>query len=163
MKHWKQWYTSCFGMGFLPWAPGSWGSIPSTLLFGLLCVAGMPPWVVAMVLISVAVVASVICVRFSPDVIAVAGDEDPGQIVCDEVAGQAITFLAVPMISDGMTILWTMGIGFFMYRLFDTLKLPPARQLEKLPKGWGILCDDLAAGVQAMIALQIIIRIWLLK
>ncbi|NLH17382.1 MAG: hypothetical protein GX455_12460, partial [Phycisphaerae bacterium] len=121
MKHWKQWYTSCFGMGFLPWAPGSWGSIPSTLLFGLLCVAEMPPWAVTMVLISIAAVASVICVRFSPEVIAVAGDEDPGQIVCDEVAGQAITFLALPMISDEMMILWTMGIGFFVYRFFDTL------------------------------------------
>ncbi|NLH17917.1 MAG: phosphatidylglycerophosphatase A, partial [Phycisphaerae bacterium] len=43
------------------------------------------------------------------------------------------------------------------------LKLPPARQLEKLPKGWGILLDDLAAGVQAMFALQIMVRIWLLK
>jgi phosphatidylglycerophosphatase A len=159
MKHWKQWYTSCFGMGFLPWAPGSWGSIPSTLLFGLLCVAQTPPWIVAMILVA----ASVVCVRFAPDVITVAGDEDPGQIVCDEVAGQAITFLALPAITDGMTILWIMGSGFFMYRLFDTLKLPPARQLEKLPKGWGILCDDLAAGVQAMIALQFLARFWLLK
>lgn len=150
-------------MGFLPWAPGSWGSIPSTLLFGLLCAAATPPWAITAALLIVAATASVICVRFSPEVIAIAGDEDPGQIVCDEVAGQAIAFLALPAIAEGKTILWTMGIGFFLYRLFDTLKLPPARQLENLPRGWGILCDDLAAGIQTMIVLQIIARLWLIQ
>ncbi len=163
MKHWKQWYTSCFGFGFLPWAPGSWGSIPSTALFGLLCFAGTPPWLITLILAIVALAASVVCIRFSPEVIAIAGDEDPGQVVCDEVAGQAITFLALPAIPDAMRIVWITGAGFFLYRLFDTLKLPPARQLEKLPKGWGILCDDLAASIQAMIVLQLLARFWLLK
>jgi phosphatidylglycerophosphatase A len=83
--------------------------------------------------------------------------------VLDEVAGQAITFLALPALTEPMAILWAMGIGFFVYRLFDTLKLWPARQLEKLPKGWGILCDDLAASIQAMIAMQIIMRVWIIK
>lgn len=161
MKHWKQWYTSCFGMGFLPWAPGSWGSIPSTVLFGLLCFSGAPPWMISLVLAAVAVTSSVFCVWFSPEVIAVAGDEDPGQIVLDEVAGQAITFIALPAVTEPMTIVWMMGVGFFFYRLFDTLKLWPAWRLENLPKGWGILCDDLAASIYSMIVTQVIARVWL--
>jgi len=49
--------------------------------------------------------------------------------------------------------------AFFFFRLFDVLKLPPARQLEALPTGTGILCDDLAAGIQTNVVLQLIFRV----
>jgi phosphatidylglycerophosphatase A len=50
---------------------------------------------------------------------------------------------------------------YVVFRLTDTLKLPPANWLEKLPWGWGVLCDDLASGVQANVIGQVVVRLWL--
>jgi phosphatidylglycerophosphatase A len=54
-------------------------------------------------------------------------------------------------------------VGFGMFRLFDITKPPPVRQLERLPQGWGVLVDDLAAGVYANIAAHLILRLWLVS
>ena len=78
--------------------------------------------------------------------------EDPKQATADEAAGQALTLLMVPM--DWITI----GMGFFLFRVFDVLKPPPARKLESLHGGLGIVADDLAAGVYARITLELWIR-----
>ncbi|MBT3201065.1 MAG: phosphatidylglycerophosphatase A, partial [Phycisphaerales bacterium] len=85
------------------------------------------------------------------------GKKDPSQCTADEWAGQALTMLALPMIGPGAWI--TCLVGFGMFRLFDITKPPPVRQLEKLPQGWGVLVDDLAAGVYANIASQLILRL----
>ncbi len=78
------------------------------------------------------------------------GTVDPGPVVIDEVAGQLVTFLVCP------TAGW-MGLlaGFLLFRFFDVLKPFPARRSERLPGGWGIMTDDLAAGVYAAAALLI--------
>ena len=59
---------------------------------------------------------------------------------------------------NGWTQLIVLSVAFTFFRLFDILKPPPVRQLERLPHGWGILMDDLAAGVYANILGQILIR-----
>jgi phosphatidylglycerophosphatase A len=87
---------------------------------------------------------------------------DPGQVVLDEYAGFFITaaFVPVPLWfqSDWLHLgYWTAGL-YVLFRLTDTLKLPPGKQLEGLPWGWGILLDDVAAGVQANIVAQIVAR-----
>lgn len=75
--------------------------------------------------------------------------EDPKQATADEAAGQTITLLAVPL--EPIHVL----VGFFLFRFFDVVKPPPARQLESLHGGLGIMADDLMAGVYARIALQV--------
>jgi phosphatidylglycerophosphatase A len=75
-------------------------------------------------------------------------EKDHQAIVWDEIASLPLVFLVVPMSA------WKIGAaGFVLHRLFDITKPPPARQLERLPAGWGIMADDLMAAVYASIAL----------
>ncbi len=108
---------------------------------------------------------SVICVKLAPAAIAATGKDDPREVVADELAGQAVTFVAVPLILaeavTGSQIWMIAGAGFVLFRLFDIAKPWPIRKLEKLPQGWGILADDLLAGVYAAIGLFLCIRFWI--
>jgi phosphatidylglycerophosphatase A len=107
---------------------------------------------------------SVICVAFAPAAIAATGKDDPREVVADELAGQAVTLLTVPLLVGTMSVAqaWAIaGIGFVLFRVFDIAKPWPIRKLEKLPEGWGILADDLLAGVYAAIGLFICIRFWI--
>lgn len=154
----KRILTSSFGLGRLPVAPGTWGSLPPTVLFGLMCYLGASPIRVAIVMAAFLFAGSFICVRFAPAVIAATGKNDPGEVVVDEVAGQAATFLAVvPFVDTFSTgqICMTMAVGFLLFRIFDISKPWPIRKLEKYPAGWGILADDLLAGIYAGIGLVI--------
>jgi len=106
-----------------------------------------------------------VCIQFAPAAIAATGKNDPGEVVADEFAGQAVTFLFSPFLVMGTAtpqqILITALTGFVLFRLFDINKPWPIRKLEKYPAGWGILADDLLAGVFAWIVLQICIRIFI--
>ena len=101
-----------------------------------------------------------VCVIFSPAVINAIGKNDPCEIVADEFAGQAVTFLAIAALPQGRFYIVAI-LGFILFRVFDILKPPPIRKLEKLPKGWGILADDLLAGLYAAVILQICVRLWI--
>jgi phosphatidylglycerophosphatase A len=82
------------------------------------------------------------------------GTTDPGPVVIDEVMGQCVTLVAAPFS-------WPVALaGFVLFRAFDIVKPPPARQLERAHGGWGIMLDDLAAGVYAAAAVQA--AVWLL-
>jgi len=161
----KRILTSCFGLGWLPVAPGTWGSLPAAIIFGLMCHFGASAILISIVMAAIAIGGSVICVMLAPAAIAATGKRDPGEVVVDEVAGQAITFLAVPF-SVAETFsnwqIWAVTIaGFLLFRLMDIVKPWPVHKLEGLPAGWGILADDLMAAVYAAIALQICIRLWI--
>ena len=153
----KRMLTSCFGLGRLPVAPGTWGSLPVMIIFGLMCRLHLPDLSISIVMAALAIAGSVICVKFAPAVIAATGKDDPGEVVADELAGQAVTFLAVMFLSletfSAGQICITAIFGFLLFRLFDIAKPWPIHRLEKLPKGWGILADDLLAGVYAGIVL----------
>lgn len=82
---------------------------------------------------------------------------DPGAFVLDEVAGQWLSLIAIPFASPGQAVA-VAAVQFFFFRLFDVLKPPPGRRLEKLPHGWGILCDDLSSAIYANVVGQIIFR-----
>ena len=161
----KRLLTSCFGLGRLPLAPGTWGSLPVAIVFGLMSQMQAPAVIISIVMAALALAGSIICVRFAPAAIAATGKNDPGEVVADELAGQAVTFLAAPLLSPEILSIRQIWIitagGFLLFRLFDIVKPPPIRRLEKLPEGWGILADDLLAGVYAAIVLQIIIRLWI--
>ena len=136
--------TTCFGLGKLPIAPGTWGSLPPVVIYTAL--GHLYPSANAVVMVVLAIVASWACVRYAPAVIAATGKKDPGLIVADEVAGQAITMLIIALLAPDHTCI-AAGLGFLLFRLFDILKPWPCKRLEKLPAGVGILADDLMAGV----------------
>ncbi len=120
---------------------------------------------ISITMAALALAGSIICVRFAPAAIAATGKNDPGEVVADELAGQAVTFLAVPLLSPeilSIRQIWfiTAG-GFLLFRLFDIAKPWPICKLEKLPEGWGVLADDLMAGVFAAIVLLIVIFLWM--
>ena len=71
------------------------------------------------------------------------GDPDPGPVVIDEIAGQLLSLLFIPI------SLQSMVVAFLLFRVFDIWKPPPARRLEGLPGASGIMADDLAAGIYA--------------
>jgi phosphatidylglycerophosphatase A len=79
------------------------------------------------------------------------GRTDPSQVVVDEVVGQMLTFLLLPH----ATWKWLVG-GFLLFRAFDIVKPFPARQAERIPRGWGIMLDDVVAGVYSMAVLAVI-------
>ncbi|MBA2731458.1 MAG: phosphatidylglycerophosphatase A [Acidobacteria bacterium] len=85
------------------------------------------------------------------------GRKDPGIAVVDEVAGQLIAFLFVPMNSGW----WVIIVGFIAFRLFDIWKPYPIRRLESLKSGLGIMADDVLAGVYAAILLSFVTSIYL--
>jgi phosphatidylglycerophosphatase A len=148
--------TSSFGLGLLPVAPGTWGSLAPTVIYmaaGIL----IGPQTAMGAMAALLVLGCVITVVCSPKVIASTGSQDPGQIVSDEVAGQALTLLLAQWLMPTMGFCTPAAIGFGLFRLFDITKPWPCRRLEYLPAGWGILADDLAAGIWAVIVWRILI------
>lgn len=102
-----------------------------------------------------AIAASVICIAFSPAICAQLGKKDPGEIVIDEVAGQALTMIAASFVFRN-NICFIAALGFLFFRVFDIVKPLPIKKLEKLPGAWGILADDLMAGLYAAILLVVV-------
>jgi undecaprenyl-diphosphatase len=158
----KRLLVSCFGLGWLPGAPGTWGSVPPMLIFALIGHFSTSTMITSIIMAALAVAASVVCVKFAPAVINATGKTDPREVVVDEFAGQAVAFIpiAVLPISRVCTIA---VLGFLFFRLFDITKPWPIRRLERLPKGWSILADDLLAGVYAGIVLLFCHRIGLVE
>jgi len=154
--------ASCFGLGRLPIAPGTWGSLPPVIIFGLMSYFGASPAIISNVMAVLVLAGSVVCIQFAPAAIAATGKNDPREVVADEFAGQAVTFLFSPFLgmvsATPRQIFITAFTGFVLFRLFDISKPWPIRRLEKFPAGWGILADDLLAGVFAWIVLQICLR-----
>jgi phosphatidylglycerophosphatase A len=145
-------------LGWLPVAPGTWGSALAAGVFALLLSLDIAGGSVAAVLTGLALVGAVACVTCTPAVEAARGKTDPGEIVMDEVAGQAVallpTLLVLPAEAVVKHIWFAALLGFILFRIFDIVKPWPIRKLERLPGGWGVLCDDLLAGVYAGVVLM---------
>jgi phosphatidylglycerophosphatase A len=105
----------------------------------------------------VAAIVTVIGVRASARVSAACGNKDPQFVVIDEVAGQLIALIGVPLVWK-----WALA-SFILFRIFDMVKPPPVRQLERLPGGNGIVLDDVAAGAYVLVIMQLLIRTGLLS
>jgi phosphatidylglycerophosphatase A len=157
---WKRLIATCFGLGWLPVAPGTWGSMPPAIVFGLLMYCCVPGIATTMVMAAMLLVGCVACVYCAPASIAATGRQDPGEVVVDEFAAQALTFLAVPLLVSrnlcGWESLVIAAFGFLAFRAFDILKPGPIRKLERFPAGWGILADDLGAGVASAVCVHIV-------
>jgi phosphatidylglycerophosphatase A len=85
------------------------------------------------------------------------GVEDPQFVVIDEVAGQLVALIAVPLAWQSFLA------GFILFRVFDIVKPPPVRQLERVPEGAGIVLDDLAAGLYALGAVHLLLHFGVLR
>jgi phosphatidylglycerophosphatase A len=139
---------TAFGAGYSPFAPGTAGSLVGVLLFWPLAGFGWPWQLLAC--LGVLVVGTPAATR----VATLVGRKDPGLVVVDEVAGQLITLVGMPLT---LPVVLT---GFVLFRIMDVVKPWPARALERLPGGWGIMADDVAAGVYAQLALRVLLLLW---
>jgi phosphatidylglycerophosphatase A len=138
--------ATAFGAGYMPKAPGTWGSAVGLLVWFLLPAS---TWAqlsaIALVVVAGSWSAGMAERHF--------GRHDPGQVVIDEVAGMLITLFLNPA---GW---FSAAGGFLLFRAADILKPFPARRLERLPGGFGIMADDVMAGIYANLALRAILAL----
>ena len=132
-----------FGLGYAPVAPGTFGSLLGLGLGWPLMILG--GW---SSLLSGTVLMVALGIWAAEGVARRLGRTDPGEAVVDEIAGQMLTLLFLPPTFAAM------GLGFLFFRFFDIVKPFPARRMEALPGGLGIMMDDLVAGVYANLAVQ---------
>ncbi|MFQ6047851.1 MAG: phosphatidylglycerophosphatase A [Phycisphaerae bacterium] len=148
--------VSVLGLGYLPVAPGSWGSLGAVgiALGAYLCVGGDRGWWAAVLaVLCVAAVAG--CVGLGRWAVQAYQSADPRPVVLDEAAGQWLGLVGLP-VASWPRVLIVLAVQFVLFRLADVIKPPPARRLERLPAGWGIVCDDLASGVYVNLIGQVL-------
>jgi phosphatidylglycerophosphatase A len=152
---WATLTATFFGVGRLHPGPGTWGSVATVLLWATVAQV-LPPTLITPVAVSLALFVTLIGIPAATRVARATGGKDPQFVVIDEVAGQLITLIAVPLA-------WkTFLAGLILFRGFDIIKLPPVRQLEKLPEGTGIVLDDVAAGIFAFAVMHLLLHFGLL-
>ena len=153
-----QWATltaTFFGIGRLHPGPGTWGSVATVALWAALAHA-LAPELRTPVAIALALLITLIGIPAATRVARATGRKDPQFVVIDEVAGQLIALIAVPLA-------WkTFLAGLILFRGFDIIKPPPVRQLEKLPEGTGIVLDDVGAGIFAFAVMHLLLHFGLL-
>ena len=144
-------FATSFGFGYSPFAPGTAGTLPALVLFALWPV-GTEWW-----FLPAAVVIFFAGVPLASWAERLWKRTDPGHVSIDEIVGYMVTIAFVPTTYPVLVAV----IGFFTFRFFDIVKPPPARKLEYLPGGWGIMVDDIVAGIYGNILLQITFRVFL--
>jgi len=152
---WATLVATFLGVGRLKPGPGTWASI-ATLILWALASSVIPPsartWtnVIAVVVVTLVGIPAATCVARA------SGKKDPQIVVVDEVAGQLVALIAVPLA-------WkTFLAGLILFRAFDILKPFPIRRLERLPEGIGIVVDDLGAGLYALAIIHLLLHFRLL-
>ena len=144
------------GVGYLPLAPGTFGSLVGVGLFFLLVRATGASLLAA-------IIGAILVVTFAgiwagSRIEQLSGRKDPGKVVVDEVAGQLIALFPLTLFAR-----WSTGaviLSFILFRFFDIVKPYPANRLQDLDGGIGIMFDDLVAGVYAAVVVSIILRIF---
>ena len=136
------------GVGYLPVAPGTWGSLVGLGVFFLLRISVENNLLFAVVLLAAILLRTVAGIWAASQTERLSGRKDPGKVVVDEVAGQLVSTLPLVLMSTSAWQMWII-VSFILFRFFDIVKPYPARQLEGLHGGLGIMCDDLVAGVYA--------------
>jgi phosphatidylglycerophosphatase A len=145
-----------FGIGRMRPGPGSWASAVTVLLWAALAYA-LAPSLRTPVTVVLAALVTLIGIPASTQVARGSGTKDPQFVVIDEVAGQLVALIAVPLAWKSFLA------GFILFRVFDIVKPPPVRQLEALPEGAGIVLDDVAAGLYALGLMHLFLHFGLLK
>jgi phosphatidylglycerophosphatase A len=160
--------TACITVlwsGFLRPAPGTWGSLVALVIFAAIWSAAhalsAPVWIADVVIVLAGVLASSwLSVVWGPWALKRFGGKDPRNFVLDEFAGQWVALFWLPPVAGVgfWSFAWVVGGQFVLFRILDIIKPPPAHQFERLPAGWGVLCDDLMSGFYANLIGQIVWR-----
>jgi phosphatidylglycerophosphatase A len=131
-----------FGAGYFPKGPGTAGSIAA-----LICILPFAPYAgwAALLLLGPSIWAAGVHARAR-------AKKDPQEVVVDEVVGQWIALAGATHLHSWNAWLY----AFLLFRAFDMTKPPPARQLENLPGGWGIVLDDVMAGIYAAVVMRVL-------
>ncbi len=152
-KHLSLLFATGLYIGLIPGAPGTYASIATSLVFYLTW--RVSHGIVPSLHLSITCLIAAIGIFAAAEVSRQCGVEDPGIVVIDEVAGQLVTFLFLPVGTFNLIA------GTVLFRGFDIWKPLFIRKLEPLPNGVGIMADDLLAGVYANVVLQILN--WLMR
>jgi len=145
------------GVGLLPGMPGTYASLGAAVIYYLL-LRRFEQWT-PLVVAALTVLAGWLTVVLWPWASDHFKKNDPRQYVLDEVAGQWGALLLVSPFLSAVHPLLVIVAGFFLFRGFDVAKPYPINRLERLPRGWGVLLDDLAAGVYAGIGFWLLVLI----
>lgn len=151
---WAFTVATFFGAGYGKPGPGTWGSVAALLLWAAYAWGAHPaPQTLFIVLLAGIALSIIAGVPAATIAARESGRKDPQFVVIDEVAGQWIALLGCP-------IEWRHAlISLVLFRLFDMTKPFPVRKLEDLPEGWGIVFDDVAAGLYAF-GIAALLRVW---
>lgn len=160
------------GVGYIPLAPGTFGSLVGVGLWVLLrslffsflsLMAGRSDlnllhitYSLVALELTVAILVAMAGTWAASRVEKLHGVKDPGKVVIDEVAGQLIALAAVPLVVGSW---WTIVAAFLLFRFFDIVKPYPARRLESLHGGLGIMADDVVAGAYAAVAVALMVSL----
>jgi len=148
------------GTGSLPGAPGTYGSAGAVAVFLLVAWgAGGKQVCVTGTMLALAAAATAGCILLGRFMEEAFGRKDPRQCTLDEWAGQAVALCLLPLGDGWASRLLAAGAAFAAFRVFDIAKPPPVRQLEKLPRGWGVVADDLMAGLYANLAARLVLML----
>ena len=152
---WATLVATFFGLGRLKPGPGTWGSVATVILWALAC-SRIPVADRLWATIIAAAIVTLVGIPAATLVARGAGLKDPQFVVIDEVAGQLVALIAVPLV-------WkTFLAGLILFRVFDMWKPFPIRRLERLPEGAGIVVDDLGAGLYALAVMHLLLYFGLL-
>lgn len=135
--------STFFGAGFFPVAPGTFASLEAALIYRF-AARRLAPLPYLLILAAVFLLGAAAADSFA----LVLKRKDPRPVVIDEVVGQGVALFSCPAGWE-----WIAG-GFLLFRAFDVLKPWPICRLERLPGGWGIMADDVLAGVFSALVLQ---------
>jgi len=139
-------FSTFFGAGFFPVAPGTAASFLTVVLFKLGLYKLFWPFQ-ALIIVALFIAGGAASTRYAR----LLNRKDPGRIVIDETCGQLIAlFLVTPGWKELL-------LAFFLFRIFDIIKPYPIKKLEALPHGWGIMADDVGAGIAAAVFLRLIL------
>ena len=152
---WATLVATFFGAGRLRPGPGTWVSLATVILWKLAS-SRIPPADRAYATIIAAAVVTLIGIPAASRVARGSGLKDPQFVVIDEVAGQLVALIAVPLAWKSFLA------GFILFRVFDMWKPFPIRRLERLPEGTGIVVDDLGAGLYALAVMHLLLHSGLL-
>jgi phosphatidylglycerophosphatase A len=153
---WATLVATLFGAGRLKPGPGTWGSVATVLLWAFAS-SRIPVASRTWATIIAAIAVTLVGIPAATLVVRASGLKDPQFVVVDEVAGQLVTLIAVPLA-------WkTFLAGLILFRVFDIWKPFPIRRLERLPEGTGIVVDDLGAGFYALSIMHLLLHFGLLS
>ncbi|NTU96251.1 MAG: phosphatidylglycerophosphatase A [Chlorobiaceae bacterium] len=138
---------TCFGAGYFPWAPGTFTSLIAVLFCFFF------PRVLELQVIPVMIAVACIAGVWSGGVMEEHVGSDPSIVTIDELAGQWLALVALP------AGIFPLALAFVFFRLFDILKPGPVDAAQRLPGGWGIMADDVLAGLLANISVQCVLAL----